>query len=143
MMPSLSLPIRPSEKGAQYARPPGRQSDDLPEQVELAAVPVESGGLPRRIDIVRIPLSRETIELPWESREALLAQFAHLDSMRSTHKAFTDVGTSEPVRLTREQKADVLRVINFWSEQVEGGLPALADGIFDLRNTLADDLHDT
>jgi hypothetical protein len=35
--------------------------------------------LPRRIDTVTIPLNLETIELPWDSRQALLDQFSHLE----------------------------------------------------------------
>jgi hypothetical protein len=98
----------------------------------------------RRIDEVHVPLSRESVTLPWASREALLDQFRHLDSMSETRKAFEDVGTSAPVRLTREQKGALIDVIEFWGSQVEGGLSdGLPEGVFHLRNALHDDLSDT
>jgi hypothetical protein len=96
----------------------------------------------RSIDHVEIPLGRETITLPWASREALLGQFKHLDSMLDIRRQFENVGTSRPVQLTREQKRDLLQVIVQWASE-EGGYDRLPEGIFDLRNALHDDLHDT
>jgi hypothetical protein len=95
------------------------------------------------IDYVRIPLSREMIALPWESRQALLEQLAHLDSMRDVRKAFDDVGATWPVRLSQQQKGDLIQVIEHWGSQQPGGLTeGLPSGIFALRNALHDDLHD-
>jgi hypothetical protein len=54
----------------------------------------------RSTDHVQISLGRETILLPWPSREALLEQLRHLNSMWEVRKAFEDVGTSRPVSLT-------------------------------------------
>jgi hypothetical protein len=96
--------------------------------------------LARRIDTVTIPLSREKIELPWESQQALLSQFSHLDSLRSLREAFQAVGTSRPVELTREQKGHLLQVIEHWA--IAGGFAELPVGIYELRNALIDDLHD-
>jgi hypothetical protein len=95
----------------------------------------------RSIDRVQIPLSRETIDLPWTSREALLEQLQHLDSMWEVRKAFEDVGTSRAVALTQQQKSDLLQMIVHWAEGEEG-YDRLPEGIFDLRNALHDDLHD-
>ena len=96
----------------------------------------------RSIDRIEIPLGRETVRLPWASREALLDQFKHLDSMSDMRRTFENVGTSRPVQLTQEQKGDLLGVIVTWASE-EGGYDRLPDGIFDLRNALHDDLHDT
>ena len=96
----------------------------------------------RSIDHVQISLGRETINLPWASREALLGQFKDLDWMRDVLRAFDNVGTSRPVQLTQDQKRDLLKVIVHWSNE-EGGYDRLPEGIFDLRHALHDDLHDT
>ena len=96
----------------------------------------------RSIDRIEIPLGRETVRLPWASREALLDQFKHLDSMSDMRRTFENVGTSRPVQLTQEQKGDLLGVIVNWASE-EGGYDRLPDGIFDLRNALHDDVHDT
>ena len=45
--------------------------------------------------------------------------------------------------LAQEQKGELLGVIEFWARQVPGGYPELPDGIYELRNALTDDLHDT
>jgi hypothetical protein len=96
--------------------------------------------MPERLDHVRIPLSRELIDLPWDSRSALLGELRHDAKARPTIDAFEAVGASRPVRLTREHKALLLDAINVWSTRVTvDGLPP---GVWDLRNALDDDLHD-
>ena len=63
--------------------------------------------------------------------------------MPDVRKEFVDVGTSRPVRLTQEQKAGLLEVIEHWGGQASGELPdGLPTGIFALRIALRDDLHD-
>ena len=95
----------------------------------------------RSIDHIEIPLDRETIRLPWASREALLGQFKHLDSMGDMRRTFENVGISRPVQLTTEQRSDLLQVIVDWAD-AEGGYDRLPEGIFDLRSALHKDLHD-
>ena len=100
--------------------------------------------MPERLDRVTIPLSRETITLSWDTRTALLEQMKHLDSCRPIRDAFDAVGATRPVRLTHEQKSTLITVIEHWGSQVRGGLvDGLPEGLFDLRNALHDDLHDT
>ncbi len=96
----------------------------------------------RSIDHIEVPLGRETVRLPWASREALLDQFKHLDSMSDMRRTFENVGTSRPVQLTQEQKRDLLGVIVDWAG-AEGGYDRLPEGIFDLRSALHDDVSDT
>jgi hypothetical protein len=90
---------------------------------------------------VLVSTSRTTAELPWESRQALLSEFRHLDSARPIIDAFEAVGTSRSVTLPREQVAELYSFLNFWSGQVT--IPNLPEGVWDLRCALADDLHDT
>jgi hypothetical protein len=97
----------------------------------------------RSIHRVQIALSRGTFELPWSSREALLDELAHQDSMQDIRDAFQAVGTSRPVKLNQAQKMALTLVIEVWGGEVEGGLTGgLPEGIFELRNALLDDLHD-
>ena len=96
----------------------------------------------RSIDHVEIPLGRETVMLPWASREALLGQFKHVDSMSEMRRTFESVCTSRPVHLTQGQKRDLLQVIVDWASE-EGGYDRLPEGVFDLRSALLHDLHDT
>jgi hypothetical protein len=103
----------------------------------------------RRIDRVQVPLSQGTVSLPWDSRQELLymldmlARFRQRDSMADVRDAFEALGTSAPVQLTRPQKGALLEMIEQWSTQVRGGFEVLPDGLFELRNRLHDDLHDT
>ena len=76
------------------------------------------------------------------SREGLLGQLVRVGSTHDIVAAFQVVGTSEPVRLTQPQKVTLLHVIEVWAGETDGGLPALPEGIFALRNALDDDLHD-
>ena len=57
---------------------------------------------------------------------------------RSIVDAFQGVGTTEPVRRTDSQKALLLNLIIFWTDQTDGALP---QGIYDLRYALHDDLR--
>jgi hypothetical protein len=68
---------------------------------------------PGRLDRVQVATSRRTVVLPWASRDELLEQMRHLETMTPVVDAFEAVGASVPVRLTLEQKArlvDVVRV---------------------------------
>ena len=102
----------------------------------------------RRVDVVHISLDGGLVSLPWQSRQDLLAEFRHLDSRqalldafdsrRALLDAFESVGTSRPVTLTPEQKAESLEVIELWSTHVP--YQDLPEGILELRAALADDV---
>jgi hypothetical protein len=96
----------------------------------------------RNINTVRVATSRGIVALPWSSREALLAEFSHLDSMRQVREKFDPVGTTQPVELTTAEKGNLVACIDFWSSQIAAGYEAMPDGLFELRNALHDDLHD-
>jgi hypothetical protein len=92
---------------------------------------------------VRVALSRGDVAFPWASRQELLGEIRHVDSAQSIVAAFEAVGTSRPVVFTVEQKALLIELIEFWGNQTRFGLKALSEGMFELRNALHDDLHDT
>jgi hypothetical protein len=94
----------------------------------------------RGIDRVRIALSRQTISIPWESRQALLERLRRVDSMADLVREFEAVGTSRAVELTSEQKDDLVGVIAAWADEVEGGYSGLPDGVAELWHALVDDL---
>ncbi len=97
---------------------------------------------PRGIDRVQIPLSRGTVELPWESRQDLLEESRRVAGTHPMRDAFEAVGTSRPVLLTHEDKVGLVEVIQLWENEIEG-LGSLPDGIIELRDALQYDLKDT
>jgi hypothetical protein len=92
---------------------------------------------------VRIALSRGDVVLPWGSRQELLKQIRHLESAQPIVTEFEAVGVSQPVPLTLEQKGTLIELIEFWATQTRFGLKGLPEGMFELRNALHDDLHDS
>ena len=92
----------------------------------------------------RSPLSRGTIELPWESRQDLLEESRRVSGTHSTRDAFEAVGTSgpgSPAHLTTD--VGLLEVVIHSGRKSIEGLGSLPDGIVELRNALQDDLRDT
>lgn len=89
---------------------------------------------------VRIAYSRGFAEIPWSSRQALLERIRPLESMRPVVAAFEAVGTSQPVRMTREQREVLLDVLETWYEQE--GMDGLPEGVRELRDALQDDRAD-
>jgi hypothetical protein len=85
-------------------------------------------------------LSGDNVSLPLESRAALLQEIRHLESAQTIVAAFEAVGTSRPVALTPEQRGLLVELVDSWGNQTPGGLEALPEGVFDLRNALHDDL---
>jgi hypothetical protein len=98
--------------------------------------------MPERIDKITIATGRDTLTMPWSSRVALLDELQRYETGYTIRDAFTAVGASSPVRLTNEQKTELLRVIDVWSERTEGGMRGLPEAILALRNALIDDLDD-
>ena len=98
--------------------------------------------MPARQDGVLVLLAsrREPLELPWNSRDKLLDEIRHHESARPIVAEFANAGASRPVRFRVEQKAELFKLIESWSNRVPSisELPAV---VWDLRCTLADDLH--
>ena len=98
--------------------------------------------MPERIDKITIATERDTLTMPWSSRVALLDELQRYETGYAIRDAFTAVGASSPVKLNNEQKTELLRVIDVWSERTEGGMRGLPETILALRNALIDDLDD-
>ena len=99
--------------------------------------------MPERIDKITIATGRDTLTMPWSTRVALLDELQRYETGYTIRDAFTAVGASSPVRLNNEQKTELLRVIEIWSERTEGGMRGLPEAILALRNALIDDLDDS
>jgi hypothetical protein len=95
-----------------------------------------------RLNRVVVTTPRGSIVLPWESRDALLDEIRHLDSARGVIDAFEKVGASRPVELERADVVLLVQAIDVMMSNA-GGPERLPAGIFELRNALLDDLHDT
>jgi hypothetical protein len=93
-----------------------------------------------RLDRVQIALDGGVVEIPWASREALLARLPDSNLTRSVREAFTTVGASHPVRLTNDEKAHLLIALTVWD--AEFGPSQLPDGLDDLERGLIADLPD-
>jgi hypothetical protein len=66
-----------------------------------------------------------------------------LESAQPIVAAFEAVGISRPVVLTLEQKGVLIELIEFWATQIRFGFTGLPEGMFELRNALHNDLHDS
>jgi len=96
----------------------------------------------RTIDRARIALSRDTVALPWSSRQALLERLRRVESMADVVHEFEAVGTSRAVELMSEQKDELVGVIAVWADEVEGDYSGLPAGVAELWHALHDDLQD-
>jgi hypothetical protein len=79
--------------------------------------------MPGRLDRVQVAVSRGAVTIPWDSRDALLAQLQEVPELQSIVTAFRAVGASRPVELTQAEKANLLTVLDAWSGRGER-LPA-------------------
>ena len=98
--------------------------------------------MPERIDRVTIALREKDVVISWAARDALIDQLPGLETGAAIRAIFEGVGASSPVQLTDDQKVELLRVIDVWAEQTDGGYEALSDGIVDLRTALIEDVHE-
>jgi hypothetical protein len=96
--------------------------------------------MPERLDRVEVVTAFGTVTLSWDAREQLLSEIGHPDSLEPVRRDFENAGASRPVLVPQELKSEVVQVIEQWGRNTAGGLPALPEGIFELRNQLADEL---
>ena len=96
--------------------------------------------MPERLDHIDVATAFGQVRLTWEVRELFLAEMRHLDSLEPVRRDFENAGASRPVRIPQELKGAVVQVIEMWGRSTPGGLPALPQGILELRNQLADEL---
>ena len=98
-----------------------------------------------RLDWVTVATRRGKIVIPWASRDTLLSEIRRIlseirriDSAKSIVDAFQGVGATTAVKLSRDDKAHLVELLDFWSNEVS--VAKLPEGIWDLRNALVDDL---
>ena len=89
---------------------------------------------------MEIALSGEPIILSWYAREFLLMQLGNLETMRGLRGAFEAAGTTQPVKLTDEQKKQLLDALEYWDKTHPDGVSSMPGGFVDLRDGLANDL---
>ena len=92
-----------------------------------------------RLNRVIVAGSREasTVEIPWDSRDALLERLRREADAEPIIAAFRAVGATRPVQIPRQAKRRLLDICEAWL--VEATTEGLPPGIFDLRNALQDE----
>jgi hypothetical protein len=108
--------------------------------VGSAAMATDPPIKPRRIQYVRIALSRNTVDLPWASRAPLLERVRKHDAGLQVVLAFEAVGATLPVRLEPAGKRVLLQVVEAWFGQAT--MDGLPEGVWELRNELQNELAD-
>jgi hypothetical protein len=83
------------------------------------------------------------VTITWDDRTSLLAEMKDLDALAPVIREFENAGATRPVKIPQELKPALVRVIEMWGQNTPGGLAALPEGIFELRNDLADELAGT
>jgi hypothetical protein len=95
--------------------------------------------MPGRLDRVEVLTAFGPVTLTWEDRTRLLDEMKHLDPLEPVRREFENAGATRPVRIPQELKPALVRVIEMWGQNTRGGLRALPEGVFELRNHLADE----
>jgi hypothetical protein len=97
-----------------------------------------------RLDSVHVQLASrpDPVELSWEARDELLERARRLEGHEPVVTAFEAVGASRPVILSRGEKEWLYHLVDHvWIEGERVNVAELPRGIWDLRNTLNEDLH--
>jgi hypothetical protein len=97
--------------------------------------------VPERVHRIEIALENQTLSIPWTSRDALLNEFEHVESMGAIRKKFDGSGASVPLSLDVQEKRDHVDVIQRWADTTEGAYTRLSHGISELRSELIEDLE--
>jgi hypothetical protein len=92
----------------------------------------------RTNESVTVSTGGGTIEIPWDSRQALLSRLRGDDDAMSVIDAFEAAGTSRPVELEPADARLLLSEIEGWSDEL-GSIARLPEGLYELRNALHDD----
>jgi hypothetical protein len=78
-----------------------------------------------------------SVELPWQSRQALLKRLVLQADTRKIAIAIKSTDARRPVVLSWTEAHGLLEVCSTWLREAEGSLP---EGIYALRNALLADL---
>lgn len=93
----------------------------------------------RGIDRVQVALTRETLTISSDARQALVERIRGVEAVGSAVDAFEAVGVSRPVRLSDEEKDALRDAIRVWAEETHGGYARLPEGIERLSIALVDE----
>src|SRR5690349_9817667 len=98
--------------------------------------------MPERLDRVTIQLASrpEPCVISWAARDELIFRLQLQAEGASAVEAFRAVGASSPVRLSVDEKEQLLIAVDEWMRAV--GSDELPPEVFDLRSVLINDLHD-
>jgi hypothetical protein len=90
---------------------------------------------------VTIRTSRDTVVIPWGTRQELLKRLRRRQQLDPAAAAAVDaveqVGASNPVTLSAEAEQLLTQEVDLWL--LETGIPGLPEGIWDLRCALIDE----
>ena len=90
--------------------------------------------LNERVTTVTVRTSGCPASLPWESRQALLAELQNLDAAGGITRAFNDAGVRRPVELRAADRVLLIDLLGAWSRRL--GADDLPNGLRDLRDAL-------
>ena len=92
--------------------------------------------MPARLDRVLVETPHGRVELPLDSRDALLERLGKAPSGNEVVAAF-EVAGATPVTLTDEQRRTLYDVVHEWLLEV--GVEKVPEGIFALRHRVVDE----
>lgn len=92
-----------------------------------------------RLNHVQVEVAGTPVAIPWESREALLAELVRAQVAGAIVEAFRTVGASRRVELTREQKVLLVALLDGWARRET--VRWMPQGIWTLRVALADEIQ--
>jgi hypothetical protein len=94
-------------------------------------------------DTVTVCTSRDTVVIPWETRQELVGRLRRLQrfdpAAATAMHAFEQVGPTDPVVLSAEAERVLTEAVDLWL--LELGIPGLPEGIWELRGALVDEQH--
>jgi hypothetical protein len=92
-----------------------------------------------RLNRALIAVDGDVVEIPWDSRDALMGELRGHDHAKPVLAAFLAVGATRPVVLDADGKVLLVETIRRMHDESQGRLPR---GLFGLLVALVDDLYD-
>jgi hypothetical protein len=89
--------------------------------------------VPERLANVTVQASHGLVSLPWDSRQALLAELRRDDALRPTVVAFEAVGAMRPVEIPQGRVGTLVDALDAWAARVDDDL---AEGVVALRDAV-------
>ena len=95
--------------------------------------------MPERPDKITVALNRCNLTVSWEARQALMARLQHVHESSRLRASFEAGGANRPVELDPGQKAALVKALEEWWEEGNGGMPI---ELAVLHDAVKDDLRD-